>query len=147
MKKLLYLPFLCVIVALGCGQSTKHYEMSLTDFHNNEVTPVDTQAEREQIRLQARHHAAADQKKNRKKTHNITYHTPKSYPYGLRFKIPAHRLGTYDIHKDTERACIYHFEYAKETKRLQRFATRPRVIALGLLICCAIIAIIAAETR
>ena len=139
---------------MGCGQSTKHYEITLNDYGvlhpDYKVAPVNMQTEIDQILLQARRHAAEDHKQNNgtKEQVMITYRPSfTTYPLGgKRFKIPPHRLGTYDIHRDINRAFIYHIEYAKETKRLQGFSS-PRVIALGLLTCLAIGTVIAAETR
>lgn len=139
MKKQLYLPFLFVVVAIGCGHPTAHYEIDVLTAALNNI-------EIKQIRLQARQHAAADhiQKHNSKK-HTITYHTSLTPRPGANFRIPSHRLTTYSIENDSERAFFYHLEYTKETRRLQKFAIRPRVIALVCLACLAIVAIIASD--
>lgn len=138
MKKRLYLPLLFVAVAIGCGQPTAHYEIDVVPIPLNNI-------EIEQIRIQARQHAAADHKKHNSKKRTLTYHTPRTYPFGASFRIPSHRLTIYSIENDSARAFIYHTEYTRETRRLQKFVIRPRDIALVCSMCLAIVAIIAVE--
>ncbi len=143
MKNQLNLPLLfVVVVVIGCGKPVAHYEIDTFS------APAVDKIEREQIRLQARQHAAEDHKQKRKsKKQDITVHPPMTPPSGGSIRIPSHRLTTYSIKKDSARALIYYREYATEIRRLEKFATQPRVIALVCLACLAIAAIIVSETR